>query len=126
VAAILGELDERQRIVVEGLLAELSGRALDGRTGEGKETALPVRRGEWEIDGISPWLTARLADEPATDGAAAPGGPFALTPVALQALRAAAEPLRALQPAVLPVADLPEPRRSLFGHIHGAFLRGRR
>ena len=123
VASILGELDARQRSTVEAMLDELSGRS-PVSAAVPKPAPAPVARGEWEIDGVSPWLAARLAGA-GGDLAAAPVDPFALTPEALKALRAAAEPFRS-SPAAATVPPPVNRGRSLFGHVHGALLRGRR
>ncbi|HEY5723963.1 MAG TPA: hypothetical protein VIT45_16760 [Allosphingosinicella sp.] len=128
IEAILSELGP-QRARVEALLAEYAGKAAAA-----VPQALPPSADSdplAELEGISPWLSARIASRQETGGEPAGSGgsaarqdrlrKFEMTPAAIDALRRSAAELR-------PPAPAPEPRRgrSLLGHVHGALLgRGR-
>jgi hypothetical protein len=126
VAAILSGLDDGQRSTAESMLQQISGRRPEAAVASAEPPAAAPPRGEWEIEGISPWLAARLANGSASAGGAGElHSPFSLTPDALKALRGAAEAIRSPRPEALQRPPS-KARRSLLDQVQAAFVRGRR
>ena len=89
VQEILAALSPAEQTRVEALLSGYSGRVIPVEPIDADIDA------EWEIEGASPWLLARLSGK-ATHGkrAGKPSDFFIITPAAHAALRVAATPLR--------------------------------
>ncbi|HEX8527299.1 hypothetical protein [Allosphingosinicella sp.] len=116
VEAILAALEPGEREAVETLLEDSRGRRAGAAPAADSRPAKPDEQ-QWALEGISPWLANRLAG-----GGGRKSPP--LTPIALHALRRAAEPFRpgAEEPVRLPP---PMRNRSLISRIGSAVARRR-
>jgi hypothetical protein len=116
VQAILRGLEGSHQSAIEALLAGYAGiPAAPAKEVVIEATAAPGPAEDWTKSGLSPWLMEKLTGEPTPVPRFARGQKdSAMTPAALVALRAAAEPFRT---AAAPAKERATPRPILLSHI---------